>query len=361
MPYLNDVRLVVNLAVVPEMTLTNSGRQYCNFSVRVVFRTKLGDPIEDFINITCHDADAEMVVRDCEKGDLLLILGFLTQQHWEVNGQHQSKLIVIADSVQRLAKGNGMMPQMTDKDLQDADVLTMDEESPFISSVCMTRRPLFGLPDRAKYPQPVKGGGWEIPANANNAGTREWVQQNTFAIEDTVRQSKATEDETKRKEAEKQMAALQAQARNIGVLPSNGSDDSPVSPTARKMAKRVYPDSLIPRLTMRGYVVELESGSAIPFDNYRNILDGQCAWLNALEANTLAEVELVLKEERNITLKRDETGKFFNPYAGVVMKPPQPEPQPPPPFVMPEMEQTQGDGSSPDDWVQDENGQWVRR
>ena len=168
-PYLNRVELMSNLAVKPEMSLNAKGRMYCNFSLRMVYHDGRGNPIVDFVNVTCYDVAAEMVVRDCGVGDLIMVVGYLTMGRWEQNENIYSKLVVIADSVQLLAVNGGMPP------LDSGDVgrypykgFLEENEHQYISSYSTDRtRPDNKAPDRNLYPQPMGDGTWKMPISGN--------------------------------------------------------------------------------------------------------------------------------------------------------------------------------------------------
>lgn len=178
-PYYNSAQLIASLSIVPELSLSAKGRRFSNFSVQTVYLTETGTPVVDYINITCYDDDAEMVVRDCRVGDLLFIYGSLMMDHWEgAKGEHKSKITLVAKSVQRLADGNGMIPNASD---YDASTLPMKAykkkgEHAILSSYMIDEYPN-RTPDRAKFPQPLHDGTWAPPIGDPNSATQIFYSQ----------------------------------------------------------------------------------------------------------------------------------------------------------------------------------------
>lgn len=164
LPYLNDVKLIANLAVAPEMSLNAKGRRYCNFSLRLMYRDSKGDPMTDFVNVTAYDDDAEAVVRDCKAGDLLFVNGYLTMMRWEQQGKTYSKLVVIAYSVQLLGTNDGMPDiDSATPSLYPYKGFLEKNEHQYIRSVCIDSRPDDIPSDRYLYPQPLPDGTWTFP------------------------------------------------------------------------------------------------------------------------------------------------------------------------------------------------------
>ena len=181
-PYLNELKLIANLAIKPELSLTDKGRRYCNFSVRLLYRDNKGNPIVDYVNATCYDEDAEMLVRDCGMGDLLFVNGYVTMMRWEARGQQYSKLVIIARSVQLLAVCGGM-PSLDGENPGRWPYKGFMEgnELQYISSYSTDdKRPDSVKPDRNMYPQPLPDGTWKYPIfhdNRQNRPTQEFLKQ----------------------------------------------------------------------------------------------------------------------------------------------------------------------------------------
>lgn len=178
-PYHNSAQLIASLSIVPELSLSAKGRRFSNFSVQTAYLTETGTPVVDYINITCYDDDAEMVVRDCRVGDLLFVYGSLMMDHWEgKNGEHKSKITLVAKSVQRLADGDGRLPVESD---YDASTLPMKAyrkkgEHAILSSYMIDEYPN-RTPDRARFPQPLSDGTWAPPIGDPNSATQIFYSQ----------------------------------------------------------------------------------------------------------------------------------------------------------------------------------------
>ena len=59
-----------------------------------------------FINVTIWGKTAENLKQYLKKGTQICVCGYLTQDRWEKDGQKQSRLKVVAESVQLLGGGN---------------------------------------------------------------------------------------------------------------------------------------------------------------------------------------------------------------------------------------------------------------
>ena len=59
-----------------------------------------------FINVTIWGKTAENLKQYLKKGTQICVEGYLTQDRWEKDGQKQSRLNVVAESVQLLGGGN---------------------------------------------------------------------------------------------------------------------------------------------------------------------------------------------------------------------------------------------------------------
>lgn len=178
-PYFNSAELLASLAIAPELSLSAMGRRFSNFSVQTVYLTEKGTPVTDFINITCYDDYAEMVVRDCKVGDLLFIYGSLMMDHWEgAKGEHKSKITLVAKSVMRVADGNGELPKPTDYELANAPMKAYNTngEHAILSSV-MIDEYAGRVPDRARFPQPLSDGTWTPPIGSPNSATQKFYNE----------------------------------------------------------------------------------------------------------------------------------------------------------------------------------------
>lgn len=109
MASLNKVYLIGNLTRDPEKRYTPSGTAVCEarLAVNHKYKTANGEWKEDpcFVSVTIWGKTAENVVEYKRKGDPLLIEGRLKYDQWEKEGQKFSKIVVVADSVQFLPRG----------------------------------------------------------------------------------------------------------------------------------------------------------------------------------------------------------------------------------------------------------------
>lgn len=78
-------------------------------SLAVNRSVKKGDKWEDevsFIDVTIWGKTAENLKANLVKGKQICVCGYLKQDRWEKDGQKQSRLNVVAESVQLLGGGN---------------------------------------------------------------------------------------------------------------------------------------------------------------------------------------------------------------------------------------------------------------
>lgn len=262
MAYLNDVKLICNLAIPPEMALTRSGRQYCNFTVRLLYRTPMGDPVEDFIMATAYDDDAEFLVRDCKQGDLILVDGYLHQYKWQVNGETRAKVMVVASHIEILSRGAGMVPQPTRRDIAAANPAAYsDGEDGYISSAAFAGQK--GNPNQPShammYPQPGKGRSWQMPHGSLNEATRAWMDAKGLSHKGQARGDMG-------KGAENQ--SIRAYLR-IPDLP-----DAVIN-----KARMLIPDDLTPNASGK---VKLLDGTFVPNGNYQRLVSAQIKMLDGM-------------------------------------------------------------------------------
>lgn len=111
MPSLNKVFLAGNLTRDPEVRYTPSNMAVSDLGLAVNrrYRTKDGQDREDtlFINVTVFAKTAENCGRMLHKGSPVLVEGRLRLEEWERDGKKNSRISVIADSVQFLESRGG--------------------------------------------------------------------------------------------------------------------------------------------------------------------------------------------------------------------------------------------------------------
>jgi single-strand DNA-binding protein len=104
----NRTILAGNITRDPELKFTNSGVAVCNFGVAVNrVRSKDGDEV-DFFDVSAWRQLGETIANYKKKGDPILIEGKLQYRSWEAqDGSKRSKIEVVADNVQFLARSQG--------------------------------------------------------------------------------------------------------------------------------------------------------------------------------------------------------------------------------------------------------------
>lgn len=261
MAYLNDVKLVTYLAVQPEIALDKAGKPYCNFSVRLQYKTPAEDCISFFINVTAFKDDAENLVRKCHIGDLVMVEGYLWVQEWwdKEKKEAAQKIVVISRRTTLLHKASKRQQEkmgaaVAKEDLATADpVPYTDGANHIISATNNSNIKLANeYSNRLNYPQPTADGGWDIPVGRElNDRTRLWMQDNGVELENPM--DKVPED-------------LKEYA---------------------KIAERLVPDTCKPVRIKTGLACHLPSGHYIPWENYAAMVENQTNYLRSLPAETV--------------------------------------------------------------------------
>lgn len=101
---INRVCLTGNITRDPEIRATMSGTQVLHFGIASNASRKNGqtgqwEEYPNFIDCTMFGARAEALSRILAKGMKVAITGELRYSSWERDGQHRSKLEVVADQV----------------------------------------------------------------------------------------------------------------------------------------------------------------------------------------------------------------------------------------------------------------------
>lgn len=335
MSYLNDVRIVSYLSTRPELSISKAGRRYCNFIVRLLFRNDKGENLTDYMNVTCFDDDAEILVRDGDVGDTILITAYLAQQHWWVNDRHLTKVVVIADSVQIIAKGNGQMPPVSVYDERQAQPAPYNVKAgitAFVSSFSIPWQKEIGLrPDMYENPQPQKDGTWTMPSSRINAAVGKFITENPNV----------------------------ANNMRDPIQPNKDAD--------LKRASQLIPEDLpIVFNPKKGRVVFLPTGQQVTEKRYKEILQIQREDLNNMDRDVRDRILKIAKDRYNLTLKMcnlpnhiehqkmngannvDNKGNTDNN------------------STLDNKNTNQGEnynlfGSNENDWYQDENGKWIMK
>lgn len=257
MAYLNDIKIISYLANKPEVALTKTGRPYSNISVRLLHKNIRGEHVVDWLNVTCFDYDAELVVRDCAIGDLLLIVGYLALHHWEKNNQPVSRVLVMANHVSLLAKGNGLLPPPSLEDMQSADPLAMDDGAqPWVSGIVpQANGNVRNQNYSASYPQPMPDGTWQMPQGQVNPETKQWLQNKGMV------------------NYPKQHIASPSRTMPAQAVPTNNPQQTGwiCDPVLKRKVEAIIPENL------SGWrdTVKLPTGKRIPKRNYENLVQSQ--------------------------------------------------------------------------------------
>lgn len=100
---MNKAILIGNLTKDPELSTTQSGINYCRFTIGVT-RAKSRDKETDFINITAWQKTAELCVQFLKKGSKVAIDGRIEVSSYSKDDELRYSTQVVADSVHFLGK-----------------------------------------------------------------------------------------------------------------------------------------------------------------------------------------------------------------------------------------------------------------
>ena len=94
---MNNVSLMGRLVRVPELRYTQSGRAVCSFTLAVDRGIKDADGYRpaDFIDCVAWNKTAEVVAKQCEKGEMLSIIGSLRVRSWESDDAVRHKAVEV--------------------------------------------------------------------------------------------------------------------------------------------------------------------------------------------------------------------------------------------------------------------------
>ena len=103
----NRVTLLGNLTRDPDVRYTPAGTAVASFGLAVNRRYRQGNDTKEevcYVDVTAFGPQAEAIGEYLTKGSPALIDGRLRWHQWEKDGQRQSKLDVVADTVQFLSR-----------------------------------------------------------------------------------------------------------------------------------------------------------------------------------------------------------------------------------------------------------------
>ena len=128
---INRVNVSGNLTRDPELRATRVGTQVLSFGVAVNDRRKNPQTGEwedypNFVDCTMFGKRAETVGRYLSKGSKVAIEGKLRYSAWEKDGQRRSKLEIIVEDIEFMAKrdegSTAQAEQAADPDFYDEDI-----------------------------------------------------------------------------------------------------------------------------------------------------------------------------------------------------------------------------------------------
>ena len=103
---MNKIIITGNLTHDPSLKQTNSGVNYCNFSMAVTrkFKDADGNRQTDFFNVTAWRTLAELIAKYLAKGKKCMIVGELqTEKYQAKDGTDRTAYKIIADEVEFLS------------------------------------------------------------------------------------------------------------------------------------------------------------------------------------------------------------------------------------------------------------------
>lgn len=102
MATLNTATILGRMVRDPEIRMTKTGKQVCQFTVAFDKRGK--DAGANFLDVVAWESKAEYISKYGSKGALVLLRGRLDQETWEKDGKKNSKFVLIADEAQLLSR-----------------------------------------------------------------------------------------------------------------------------------------------------------------------------------------------------------------------------------------------------------------
>lgn len=118
---INSVTISGNLTRDAELRMTPSGTEVLTFSIAVNDRRKnaAGEwaDFPNYVDVTAFGGKARFLADRIAKGVKVCVAGKLRWSQWEKDGQKRSKLEVIADEVEVMAKAEPMPEPYADSDL----------------------------------------------------------------------------------------------------------------------------------------------------------------------------------------------------------------------------------------------------
>jgi len=102
----NKAFLLGNLGADPELKTGKSGSSYCRFSLATTSVSR-GEKKTEWHRCTAFGKTGEALAKYCTKGQTVFVEGRIETQKWkDKNGQDRSNTMIVAFTVQFLAKNN---------------------------------------------------------------------------------------------------------------------------------------------------------------------------------------------------------------------------------------------------------------
>lgn len=115
---MNKTFIVGNVTRKPEIRMTNSGKQVCNFTVAVNRRGRDGQQEADFFRVSAWDRMAENCAKYLDKGSKVAVVGAVSVSIYTGNdGQTRANLDVVAHDVEFVQRAT---PAQTDDEKESA-------------------------------------------------------------------------------------------------------------------------------------------------------------------------------------------------------------------------------------------------
>lgn len=134
---MKTIQLYGRLTADPVFSMTNNGKEVCNFSVAV--NERFIKDTASFFNLVAFGKIAVLVSKYLKKGSPVLVSGDVRQEHWQdkTTGQKRSAYKVYVDSLYLLPRENGGRPKdapetmpPVDDSIIDSNVFTQPDMFP---------------------------------------------------------------------------------------------------------------------------------------------------------------------------------------------------------------------------------------
>ena len=127
---LNKVMLIGRITTDLDLKTTQSGKNYCNFSLAMTMskNKETGEQKTEFINCSIWEQSAKIFTDFATKGSLVYIEGSLNTSSKDENGKKSYYTKVLVKDFKILNKGDKSIMKQT---AQDLDIDLEDIETPF--------------------------------------------------------------------------------------------------------------------------------------------------------------------------------------------------------------------------------------